>query len=498
MSATKSLLQVFQSRKMAALLLLGFSSGLPLFLTSRTLQIWMTEENVDLGVIGLFAVVALPYSLKFLWSPLLDRFVPPFMGRRRGWLVITQVGLLVAIAAMAFQKPAQDVQVLQLLALNALIITFLSATQDIAGDAYRTDVLKPNELETGASVWVLGYRIALLATSFLALVLADYLPWNVVYLIMAAFMAVGIITSFWTPEAAGENFQNRTPLSSKDVLFLLLIVLLVAGLLGSVLIGYIPLNVFYWVVAAVIGVWLTTSFLLPKKTLANELESPPQTLQDAITLPFQEFFQRFGTLQGSLILAFILLYKLGDALVGNMANPFLVAINFSKTQIGAIQGGMGFLATTVGVLAGGAILTKLGINRCLWIFGILQLLSNLGYYILAIAGKNDSLLVIAINIENFCAGLVTVVTVAFLMSLCNHRFTTTQFALFSSLTAISRDILSAPAGELVKATGWPSFFLITIVLALPGLLLLPFVAPWNPQPVAMPRPGLDDDDSYKL
>jgi PAT family beta-lactamase induction signal transducer AmpG len=458
----------------------------------------MTEENVDLGVIGLFAVVALPYSLKFLWSPLLDRFVPPFMGRRRGWLVITQVGLLVAIAAMAFQKPAQDVQVLQLLALNALIITFLSATQDIAGDAYRTDVLKPNELETGASVWVLGYRIALLATSFLALVLADYLPWNVVYLIMAAFMAVGIITSFWTPEAAGENFQNRTPLSSKDVLFLLLIVLLVAGLLGSVLIGYIPLNVFYWVVAAVIGVWLTTSFLLPKKTLANELESPPQTLQDAITLPFQEFFQRFGTLQGSLILAFILLYKLGDALVGNMANPFLVAINFSKTQIGAIQGGMGFLATTVGVLAGGAILTKLGINRCLWIFGILQLLSNLGYYILAIAGKNDSLLVIAINIENFCAGLVTVVTVAFLMSLCNHRFTTTQFALFSSLTAISRDILSAPAGELVKATGWPSFFLITIVLALPGLLLLPFVAPWNPQPVAMPRPGLDDDDSYKL
>jgi hypothetical protein len=176
----------FSKPKMAALLLLGFSSGLPLFLTSRTLQIWMTEENVDLGVIGLFAVVALPYSLKFLWSPLLDRFVPPFMGRRRGWLVITQVGLLVAIAAMAFQKPAQDVQVLQLLALNALIITFLSATQDIAGDAYRTDVLKPNELETGASVWVLGYRIALLATSFLALVLADYLPWNVVYLIMAA------------------------------------------------------------------------------------------------------------------------------------------------------------------------------------------------------------------------------------------------------------------------------------------------------------------------
>lgn len=490
MDATKSLLQVFQSRKMAALLLLGFSSGLPLFLTSRTLQVWMTEENVDLGVIGLFAIVALPYSLKFLWSPLLDRFVPPFMGRRRGWLVITQVGLVLAIAAMALQRPAQDVQVLQVLAINALVITFLSATQDIAGDAYRTDVLKPQELEIGASVWVLGYRLALLITSFLALVLADYVPWNLVYLLMAAFMAVGIITSFWAPQAPDENFQNCTPLSLKDVFFLLLIVLLVAGLLGGALLGYIPLNVFYWVVAAVIGMWLITSFLLPKRTLENSL---PQSLQDAVTLPFQEFFHRFGLAQGSLILAFILLYKLGDALVGNMANPFLVAINFSKTQIGAIQGGMGFIATTVGVLAGGAIMTRLGINRCLWIFGILQLLSNLGYYALAIAGKNDSLLVIAINLENFCAGLVTVVTVAFLMSLCNHSFTTTQFALFSSLTAISRDILSAPAGELAKATGWATFFLITVIVALPGLLLLPFVAPWNPQ-IAVPRPGLDDEE----
>ena len=495
MEATKALLQVFQSRKMAALLLLGFSSGLPLFLTSRTLQVWMTEENVDLGVIGLFAIVALPYSLKFLWSPLLDRFVPPFMGRRRGWLVISQVGLLLAIAAMALQKPAQDVQVLQLLALNALIIAFLSATQDIAGDAYRTDVLKPQELETGASVWVLGYRLALLVTSFLALVLADYVPWNIVYLLMAAFMGVGIITSFWAPEVPDENFQNRSPLSAKDVILLLFIILLVAGLLSSILTGYIALNIFYWIVAVVIGAWLITSFLLPKQTLINDLENrPPQSLQDAVVLPFQEYFQRFGLAQGSLILAFILLYKLGDALVGNMANPFLVDINFSKTQIGAIQGGMGFLATTVGVLAGGAILTKLGINRCLWIFGILQLLSNFGYYALAIAGKNDSLLVLAINLENFCAGLVTVVTVAFLMSLCNHNFTTTQFALFSSLTAISRDILSAPAGELAKATGWATFFLISVVVALPGLLLLPFVAPWNHQ-LTMPT-GLDDDDSY--
>lgn len=418
---------------MAALLLLGFSSGLPLFLTSRTLQVWMKEENVDLGAIGLFSLVGLPYSLKFLWSPILDRFVPPFLGRRRGWLVVTQLGLLLAIAAIALQRPSQELPVLQLLAINALIIAFLSATQDIAGDAYRTDVLEPQELETGASLWVLGYRLALLVTSFLALVLADYVPWPVVYLLMAVLMAVGIVTSFWAPE----------PMLRSQA---------------------------------------------------------PQSLNDAVYLPFQEFFQRLGLGKGSLILVFILLYKVGDALVGNMANPFLVDINFSKTEIGTIQGGMGFLATTVGVLAGGAILTKIGINRALWVFGVLQLLSNLGYYALAIVGKNNSLLVLALNIENLCAGFVTVVSVAFLMSLCNHRFTATQFALLSSLMAVSRDILSAPAGQLAQATGWPSFFLLTLVAAIPGLLLLPFAAPWNPQPVAMPRPGLDDDDEdlYKL
>jgi PAT family beta-lactamase induction signal transducer AmpG len=187
-----------------------------------------------------------------------------------------------------------------------------------------------------------------------------------------------------------------------------------------------------------------------------------------------------------------LLYKLGDSLVGITGNLFLREIAFSKTEIAAFQGGMGFIATTIGVLAGGAILTSIGINRSLWIFGALQLLSNLGYYALAITGKDYTLLTIAINIENFCAGLVTVVTVAYLMSLCSHSFTTTQFALFSSVIAISRDILSAPAGELAKLTGWPGFFLLTLVFALPGLVLLPVIAPWNTPPLEMSRPGSED------
>jgi MFS transporter, PAT family, beta-lactamase induction signal transducer AmpG len=483
MRSDKPWLAAFGSPKMLALLLLGFSSGLPLFLTSRTLQVWMTEAKVDLGVIGWFSLVALPYSLKFLWSPILDRFTPPFLGRRKGWLLSTQVALLIAIAAIAFQKPAQDVRVLTVLAGTALIITFLSASQDIVGDAYRTDVLQPQEREFGASVWVLGYRMALLVTSFLALVLADYLPWQTVYLIMAGLMGVGIVTTLWTPEPEYSEHIHSAPITGKDLLFLGLGVGLIGGLFWGLATGSIAVTILPWIIGGLLLLWLVASLLLGKNPRnAAEGGDIPQTLQDAVYLPFQEFLSRRGAVMGSVVLVFILLYKLGDALVGNMANPFLIAAGFSKAEIGAIQGGMGFIATTVGVFAGGLIMTKIGMFRSLWIFGVLQLVSNFGYYLLSISGKNSSLLVIAINIENFCAGLVTVVTVAYLMSLCDRRFTTTQFALFSSLLAISRDVLAGPAGDLAKVTGWPNFFLLSMVFALPGLCLLPVVAPWNGTP----------------
>ncbi len=411
---------------MAALLFLGFASGLPLFLTSQTLQAWMSLEGVDLGAIGLFSLVGLPYSLKFIWSPLLDRFVPPFLGRRRGWLVLTQAALILAIAAMALQQPKQA---LQFLAINALLIAFFSASQDIAFDAYRTDVLSPLEMGAGAAVTVLGYRIALLVTGALALILADQLSWPIVYLLMSVLMVIGLVSSLWAPE--------------------------------------------------------------PK-----DQERPPSSLADAISLPFLEFFQRSGFVRGILILLFIVLYKLGDAFVNNMSKPFLLpntGLGFSQTEIGAIQGGMGLLATIVGTLAGGAILSKIGINRSLWVFGILQAVSNLAYFVLAQVGKDYSFLVITINIENFCAGLGTAAFVAFLMSLCNPRFSATQYALLSSLMAVSRDILVAPAGTLAKATGWPMFFLISIVAALPGLLLLPVFAPWN----SSPTPILDSEMKTK-
>ncbi len=411
---------------MLALLFLGFSSGLPLFLTSKTLQAWMTVEGVDLKAIGLISLVSVPYTLKFIWSPLLDRFVPPFLGRRRGWLIVLQVALILAIAAMSLQQPRQA---LQLLSFNAVLIAFFSASQDIAFDAYRTDVLEPREMGAGAAVAVLGYRLALLVTGSLALILADRIPWSTVYLLMSVFMAVGLLTTLWAPE---------------------------------------PENP----------------------------EQPPDSLADAVTLPFIEFFQRSGVLRGVLILLFIVLYKLGDALVNNMSTSFLLpptGLGFSQTEIGAIQGGMGLLATIVGTLAGGAFLSKIGINRSLWVFGALQAVSNLAYFVLAQVGKNYSVLVLTINIEHFCAGLGTAAFVAFLMSLCNPRFSATQYALLSSLMALSRDILVAPAGILAKATGWSWFFLISVLVALPGLLLLPFFAPWNPLPSTT---AIDDSEKF--
>jgi PAT family beta-lactamase induction signal transducer AmpG len=409
----QSLIKVFQSRKMSALLFIGFSSGLPFLLTSRTLQAWMTVEGVKLSTIGLFSLVALPYSLKFLWAPLLDRFIPPFLGRRRGWLLLTQFALLIAIAAMSLHRPQQS---LQFLAINAIVIAFFSATQDVAADAYRTDVLEKPELGAGAAIFVTGYRIALLMTGAIAFFLADRMPWQTVYLLLSLLIGVGMVASLFAPE--------------------------------------------------------------PEHQAA-----PPPTLSEAVVQPLLDFFQRLGRLRGILILGFIVLYKFGDSLLGNMAIPFLLKTGFTQTDIGAIQGGMGILATIVGTLIGGAVFSRIGVNRSLWIFGGLQALSNVAYLILAQLGQNYPFMVVAINVENFCTGLGNAAFLAFLMSLCNQRFSATQFALLSSLMAVSRDILVAKAGELAEATGWTMFFFITILAAIPGLLLLPVFAPWNEEVV---------------
>lgn len=394
---------------MAALLVLGFSSGLPLYLTSKTLQAWMTVEGVDLATIGMMSLVALPYSLKWIWAPLIDRYVPPFFGRRRGWIFIAQIALLLSIIWMSFHNPKVG---LQIVAINAILIAFFSATQDVAVDAYRTDVLETHEMGAGAAVWVLGYRIAMLITGGLALVLADHLSWPTVYLLMALLVLPGMIGTWRAPEPVMRD-------------------------------------------------------------------APPKSLFDAVRLPFQEFFQRAGAFKGIIVLVFIILYKLPEYLAQNMATPFLLKTGFSQSEIGAVQGVIGLIATIAGTLAGGVAVAKIGINKSLWLFAILGAAANLMFYALAIVGKNHALLLASVIVENFCLGLVNGVFVAFLMSMCNVRFSATQFALLSSIMGASRDILVAPAGGIVEHTGFPMFFLISLATVVPSMLLLPFFAPWS-------------------
>lgn len=405
----RSLVQIFAQPKMAALLFLGFASGLPFLLTQRVLQAWMTVAKVDLTTIGLFSLILLPYSLKFLWSPLLDRYVPPFLGRRRGWMLITQIGLLVAIAVMSLHDPQRGVQ---MLAVNALVIAFLSASQDISIDAYRTDVLEHTEMGAGAATYVLGYRIALLITGTIALILADHIPWPTVYLAMSALMVIGIFATIRAPE--------------------------------------------------------------PLLRMA-----PPKSLGDAVVLPFREFFTRAGVGKGALALLFIVLYKYPESLAQNMLTPFLLKTGFTQTEIGAVQGGVGLFSTIGGSVVGGAIMSRIGINKSLWAFGAAQALSNLMYYVLALVGHNEPLLIAAVAIEYFCFGMVASGMVAFLMDICSMRFSATQYALLSSLMAVSRDILVAPGGKIADAVGWPTFFLITVLAGIPAVAPLPFFAPWS-------------------
>jgi PAT family beta-lactamase induction signal transducer AmpG len=405
----ESPLRIFTQPKMAVLLLLGFSSGLPLYLTSRTLQAWMTKAEVDLTTIGLFSMVALPYSLKFLWAPILDRYVPPFLGRRRGWLVITQSLLLLSIAAMSLHDPRLA---LQALAFNSLLIAFFSASQDIAVDAYRADILREREMGAGAGAYVIGYRIALIVVGSIAFVLADRMPWPTVYVLLSLLMLVGIVTAYFAPEPVLRD-------------------------------------------------------------------APPQSIGEAVVLPFKEFFQRRGLLSGAIVLLFIVIYKYPDGLGNNMATPFLLQTGFSQTEIGVVLGGVGIIATIVGVIVAGGFIARAGINRSLWIFAVLQAASNLAYYVLALIGNDRTAMVVTIVIENFCVGLVTAGMLAFMMSVTNKRFSATQFALLSSLAAASRDVLVAPAGKLAETLGWPGFWLLSVAAIIPAFLLLPLVAPWG-------------------
>ena len=389
---------------MLTILFLGFSSGLPLALISSTLQAWYTVSGVSLVTIGWLTLVGQPYAFKFLWAPFLDRWTLFKYGRRRSWIMLMQLALAMTLAMMAFFNP---VKVPFFLAFLALLVAFFSATQDTAFDAYRTELLTTEERGVGTSVYTIAYRLAMIVSGAVALIIAALISWRAVYLIMA---------------------------------------LCFLGLM-----------------------WIT------KISPAPPLEkSVPSTIKEAMIAPMRSFFSRKNAV---LILVFIILYKLCDAMALSLNTTFLIrGMGFSLIQIGAISKTAGLAASLIGSLIGGLLMPYLGVFRSLWIFGILQLSSNLLYVWLAVVGKNILVMSIAISGENFCGGLATVAFVVYLMGLCDLRYTATQYALFSAVAALGRIFIGPVSAVIVQHFGWIDFYIFTAIVGLPALLLLPVIS----------------------
>lgn len=397
------------NRRMLICATLGFSSGLPYYVLVSLLPAWLRTEGVGLTEIALFSWLRVPYTWKFLWAPLVDRFDLGWLGRRRDWALLTQLAILLLIAGLGWYEPQQSMSTIAGL---VLLVALFSATQDIAIDAYRRELLPDLELGMGNALAVNAYRVSGLIAGGLALFLADRMPWSGVFLIVALFMFVGIVTSVLAPDAGSEQ--------------------------------------------------------------------APRDLRAAVIGPFREFFQRGERGEALLMLAFLFFYKLGDNLATTLATPFYIDLGFSLTEIGTLVKLVSLWSMVGGSLIGGAVIARIGINRALWVFGVVQMVSILGFVALSEVGRNLWVLSAVVLFEYLGVGLGTAAFVAFIARATSKQFTATQFALFSSFIALPGIAAGSTAGWLVEQMGYTWFFVCCTVLALPGLLLLPRVAPWNP------------------
>ncbi|MDR1530266.1 MAG: MFS transporter [Burkholderiales bacterium] len=475
--------------RLSAILILGFASGLPLALTGQAMQAWLVMEHIDIATIGFFGLVAVPYMLKFLWAPLMDRFEPPLLGRRRGWLVITQFALASALYAIAQVSPAETPK---LFATMATLIAFLSASQDIVVDAYRTDLLPENERGPGASAHVFSYRIAMILSGGIAMIWAgQWGSWSKVYCVMAALMFICGCLSLTTLPRINAAFKILDTDPKRELAgFLAMIIGVIVGYglarIILVFVGFDPDDDNDWI--QFLFIITEILFALPLAWLAAKYAGF-ETLNRSLS----SYFSRQGALA---FLALIVLFKLGDAFAGVLTTPFLIqSMGFSQEEVGIVNKVIGLWLTIFGALLGGFLMTKLGLFRSLLSFGILQLVSNIGFYSLSVLGKGfwgkvfvpafdwrivsldapvslDWLLLTVIAIENICGGMGTVAFVALLMSLCNRRFSATHYALLSAFAAVGRIYVAPLSGILSKTIGWPSFFLFSIIAAVPGILMV--------------------------
>ncbi|MES2162491.1 MAG: AmpG family muropeptide MFS transporter [Pseudomonadota bacterium] len=402
--------RTYLNGRTVSILFLGFSSGLPLYTLIYLMQAWLAKSGLDVKALGLFALVTFPYTFKFLWAPLMDRYAIGSLGRRRGWMAATQLSLFLVIGGLGMLDPKLE---LTMIAGCVFLIAFLSASQDVVIDAYRREILAENEQGLGAAIIVNAYKAASLIPSALGLVLADSMSWQAVFWIVAAFMLPGFVCTLLAKEPA------------------------------------------------VYG-------------------APPKNLQEAVVLPFREFVQRDGWNQALLIIGFVLLYKIGDSMATALSTKFFLDIGFTTKQIGLAANATGWWAALAGGAVGGIWMIKLGINRALWVFGVLQAIAILGFAWLARTGPDPLLLSAVFGFEAFASlGLGAAALVAFMSRATDPRYTATQYALFSSLAAVPRTFINSSVGYIVAETGWFWFFIVCFILAFPAMMMLPKIAPWN-------------------
>ncbi len=422
------------NRRMLVCIFTGIASGMPLYVLFQYMPAWLRDSGVDLKTIGLFALIQLPYVWKFIWAPALDRFVLPFLGRRKGWLFVTQVVIGFLMLGLSFFEPQDNMRAIVII---AVLIAFFSASLDIVIDAYRRELLPDEELGLGTSFHVNSYRLAVLIPVTMGLVLADHMPWGSVHMILAAIMMVAAIIIIFIPEP---EHQFQAPTSLK---------------------------------AATVGA-------------------------------FKEFFERSGWKPALLILAFLFFYKLGDNFAVALSTPFYLDLGFTKTQIGTIAKAAALWSSVAGAFIGGLLMIPLGIYRALWVFGVVQIFSILGFAFLAKTGNDPVVLFWVISFEYLGVGLGTVALIAFMAKISNRQFTATQFALLSTLASLPRVLASASSGYLVEGVneetssfivksfellhipaqgfGWENYFYFSFFAAIPGMLMLFIIAPWNGNP----------------
>ena len=421
--------KIYLERRVLVILLLGFSSGLPLLLVFQTLSAWLKESEISLTMIGWFSLASTAYALKFLWAPLVDKmplpFLSKFLGQRRAWMIFSQVLIALSMLGLGQSNPVLD---LWMVAMWAVALAFASATQDIAVDAYRIESLDENQMGAGSANYVLGYRIAMLTAGAGALFVADVWGWNAAYVLMAILMGVGMLTVLLSPEPERHPNNDTAAREQKIVAF--------------------------------VNRYAHLPFFLRLVTVR---------LYEAVICPFADFMSRPHWI---MILLFVALYKYGEALLGIMANPFYLDMGFSKSEIAAVSKGYGLTMTLVGGYLGGILVARFGIMKALLYAGILQCIANLAFTVQALIGYSIPMLAVTISVENLTAGMATTAFIAYLSSLCNIAYTATQFALFTSLMNVTRTVFASGGGWLADHMDWSIYFLLTTFAAIPGLVIL--------------------------